>query len=53
MSRATRAEAEHVKKPDPEIFHIAAHRLWAELAGGWMVGDHPSEERRAGWPRSR
>lgn len=35
------SEAEHVKKLDPEIFHIAARRLGAELAGGWMVGDHP------------
>lgn len=38
------SEAEHVKKPDPEIFHIAARRLGAELAGGWMVGDHPAAD---------
>jgi FMN phosphatase YigB (HAD superfamily) len=38
------SEAEQVKKPDPEIFHIAAHRLGAEIAGGWMVGDHPSAD---------
>jgi HAD superfamily hydrolase (TIGR01509 family) len=38
------SEAEQVKKPDPEIFHIAARRLGAELAGGWMVGDHPAAD---------
>ena len=35
------SEAAGVQKPDPQIFEIAAHRLGAELAGGWMVGDHP------------
>lgn len=38
------SEAEQVKKPDPEIFLIAARRLGAELAGGWMVGDHPAAD---------
>lgn len=38
------SEAECVKKPDPEIFRIAARRLGAELAGGWMVGDHPAAD---------
>jgi FMN phosphatase YigB (HAD superfamily) len=35
------SEAAGVQKPDPLIFEIAARRLGAELAGGWMVGDHP------------
>lgn len=38
------SEAERVKKPDPEIFRIAARRLGAELTGGWMVGDHPTAD---------
>lgn len=38
------SEAERVKKPDPEIFRIAARRLNAELTGGWMVGDHPTAD---------
>jgi FMN phosphatase YigB (HAD superfamily) len=38
------SEAEHIKKPDPEMLHIAARRLGAELAGGWMVGDHPAAD---------
>jgi len=36
--------AERVKKPDPAIFHLAARRLGAEPAGGWMVGDHPTAD---------
>lgn len=38
------SEVERVKKPDPAIFQIAAHRLGAELARGWMVGDHPAAD---------
>ncbi|MEV7135292.1 HAD-IA family hydrolase [Arthrobacter sp. NPDC093128] len=38
------SQTEGVKKPDPEIFHIAAHRLRGELAGSWMVGDHPTAD---------
>lgn len=38
------SEAENVKKPDPAIFRIAARRLGATLAGGWMVGDHPDAD---------
>jgi HAD superfamily hydrolase (TIGR01549 family) len=38
------AEAEGVKKPDTEIFEIAARRLGAGVAGGWMVGDHPTAD---------
>lgn len=38
------SEAVRVKKPDPRIFQIAAQRLTAELAGGWMVGDHPTAD---------
>lgn len=35
------SEAERVKKPDPEIFRIAARRVGIDLTGGWMIGDHP------------
>lgn len=42
------SEAVRVKKPDPEIFHIAARRLGAELTGGWMVGDHPIADMAGG-----
>lgn len=38
------SEAEGVKKPDPEIFRIAAGRLGVGLTGGWMVGDHPAAD---------
>ncbi|WP_425861446.1 HAD family hydrolase [Arthrobacter sp. TWP1-1] len=38
------SEAERVKKPDPEIFRIAARRLGTDLTGGWMVGDHPAAD---------
>jgi HAD superfamily hydrolase (TIGR01549 family) len=38
------SEAKRIKKPDPEIFRIAARRLGAELTGGWMVGDHPTAD---------
>ncbi|MGB9033265.1 MAG: HAD family hydrolase [Paeniglutamicibacter sp.] len=38
------SESEGVKKPDPEIFRIAAGRLGLELTGGWMVGDHPTAD---------
>jgi FMN phosphatase YigB (HAD superfamily) len=36
------SEAVGVRKPDARIFEIAAARTGASLAGGWMVGDHPS-----------
>ncbi|AIY02498.1 hypothetical protein ART_2899 [Arthrobacter sp. PAMC 25486] len=35
------SEAEGVKKPDPEIFRLAARRLGLEVNGGWLLGDHP------------
>lgn len=38
------SEAEGVKKPDTELFEIAACRLGAGVAGGWMVGDHPTAD---------
>lgn len=38
------SEAERIKKPDPAIFHIAADRLGVGLAGGWMIGDHPTAD---------
>jgi FMN phosphatase YigB (HAD superfamily) len=38
------SEAEGVKKPDTEIFQIAARRLGAGVAGSWMVGDHPTAD---------
>src|SRR6185312_12501344 len=34
------SEAEGVKKPDPEIFRIAARRLGLGPGCGWMIGDH-------------
>lgn len=38
------SEAEGVKKPDAELFEIAACRLGTGVAGGWMVGDHPTAD---------
>jgi FMN phosphatase YigB (HAD superfamily) len=38
------SEADGVKKPDTEIFEIAARRLRTGVAGGWMVGDHPTAD---------
>ncbi|WP_425861090.1 HAD family hydrolase [Arthrobacter sp. TWP1-1] len=35
------SESVGVKKPDTEIFRIAARQLGLGLTGGWMVGDHP------------
>jgi FMN phosphatase YigB (HAD superfamily) len=36
------SEAVGVRKPDAQIFSIAAKNTGAELGGGWMVGDHPT-----------
>jgi putative hydrolase of the HAD superfamily len=34
-----------MKKPDPQIFEVAARRAGARLAdGGWMVGDCPTRD---------
>lgn len=33
-----------VRKPDPEIFEIAAERVRMRLNGGWMVGDSPEAD---------
>lgn len=38
------SETEGVKKPDPQIFQIAAKRLHSSLDGAWMVGDHPTAD---------
>ena len=38
------SEAAGVKKPDIGIFEIAARRIGAGTAGGWMVGDHPTAD---------
>jgi FMN phosphatase YigB (HAD superfamily) len=38
------SETEGVKKPDIELFEIAARRLGTGVAGGWMVGDHPTAD---------
>lgn len=38
------SETEGVKKPDTELFEIAAGRLASGVAGGWMVGDHPTAD---------
>ncbi|MET4619620.1 FMN phosphatase YigB (HAD superfamily) [Arthrobacter sp. 2762] len=35
------SEAVGVKKPDAEIFRLAAQELGGVLTDGWMVGDHP------------
>lgn len=35
------SEAAGVKKPDAEIFRLAAHELGGDVTDGWMVGDHP------------
>ncbi|MET9497417.1 HAD family hydrolase [Streptomyces sp. NPDC006552] len=51
-----------IRKPDRELFELAAHRCGSELSGGgWMVGDNPAGDigggRRAGlrtiWLRGR
>ncbi len=33
-----------VRKPDPEIFEIAAERARMRLSGAWMVGDSPEAD---------
>jgi FMN phosphatase YigB (HAD superfamily) len=38
------SEEEGVKKPDTELFDIAACRLGTGVAGGWMIGDHPTAD---------
>lgn len=38
------SETEGVKKPNAEIFHMAASRLGADMAGGWMIGDNPTAD---------
>lgn len=35
------SEAVGMKKPDAEIFRLAAQELGGDLTDGWMVGDHP------------
>jgi putative hydrolase of the HAD superfamily len=35
------SEGEGFRKPDPQIFAIAAQRCGEELEGAWMVGDNP------------
>jgi FMN phosphatase YigB (HAD superfamily) len=42
------SEAAGVRKPDAQIFKIAAEGAGATLDGGWMVGDHPSYEMAGG-----
>ncbi len=36
------SEAAGVRKPDRQIFALAAEHTGARLEGGWMVGDHPA-----------
>lgn len=38
------SEEAGVRKPDPEIFAIAAHRARQPLRGGWMIGDSPTAD---------
>ncbi|GAA3861514.1 HAD family hydrolase [Streptomyces sedi] len=34
-----------IRKPDARVFRVAAERCGADLArGGWMVGDHPTDD---------
>ncbi|ASO21042.1 putative hydrolase of the HAD superfamily [Actinoalloteichus hoggarensis] len=35
------SEAAGVRKPDPEIFALAARRCGTDLTDSWMTGDHP------------
>lgn len=42
------SEVEGVRKPDKELFAIAAQRAGASLEGGWMVGDNPAADIRGG-----
>lgn len=37
---------EGVKKPEPEIFRIAAKRVGSTLDGAWMIGDNPEADIR-------
>lgn len=32
------------RKPDPEIFHIAARQTGCTLTGAWMIGDMPATD---------
>ena len=38
------SEEQGVRKPETEIFEIAAAHLGMALAEGWMVGDHPAAD---------
>jgi FMN phosphatase YigB (HAD superfamily) len=38
------SETAGVRKPDRRIFELAATRTGSTLDGGWMVGDHPSQD---------
>ncbi len=38
------SEVEGFAKPDRAIFERAAHRCGADLAGAWMIGDHPHND---------
>jgi len=38
------SEAVGVKKPDAEIFRLAANRLDETVSRGWMIGDHPTAD---------
>lgn len=39
---------EGVRKPERELFAIAASRAGGDLEGGWMVGDNPDADIRGG-----
>ncbi|WP_219816325.1 HAD family hydrolase [Arthrobacter sp. ZGTC412] len=47
VEAVTISEAEGTKKPDAQLLQIAAGRLGCGVAGGWMVGDHPTGGRKA------
>jgi putative hydrolase of the HAD superfamily len=42
------SESAGCSKPDPAIFRYAARVCGVELANGWMIGDHPELDIRAG-----
>lgn len=58
---------EGIRKPDPELFRLAADRCGEDLAGAWVIGDDPDTDIRGaydiglrsawvhrgrGWPRA-
>ncbi|ONI70086.1 HAD family hydrolase [Kribbella sp. ALI-6-A] len=42
VDHACISQSAGVRKPDRQIFALAAEQTGARLEGGWMVGDHPA-----------